>query len=1129
MSFVHLHTHSEYSLLDGASRVKDIVKKAKLCGFPAAALTDHGVMYGVYEFYKECKAAQIKPIIGCEVYVAPRSRLKKEGKQDAANYHLILLVKNEIGYKNLIKLVSLADIEGFYHRPRIDMELLQEFHEGLICLSACVAGQVPTYLLENRYAEAKDLAKQFQAMFGEDYYLEIQNHGLPEQLQAVPLIQQLGAELNIPIVVTNDSHYTEANAASSQDTLMCISQGKVLSDTNRMKFLSDQLYYKTAPEMQALFPDHPEYLSNALKIAEKINFEYAERNYLPKFKVPDGYDEPTYLTEKTWEGIKERYGDPIPEQVRKRVEYELAVIIKMGFAGYFLIVSDFIRWGKQRGISIGPGRGSAAGSIVSYAMDITTLEPLRYNLLFERFLNPERISMPDIDIDFCIRRREEVIEYVREKYGRPNVAQIVTFQTMAAKRVIRDVARVMNIPLGEADRIAKMIPDDIGISIAKALEQNPELKAMYDGNGQTKELLNMGMQLEGFSRDTGTHAAGVVISEVPLMDIIPLKKVDESIVTQFTMTEIEELGLLKMDFLGLRNLTMIDDCLRLIERNHGLKLNLDKMAFDDQKAFEIFRTGDTVGIFQCESKGMRAMIRKIQPSCFEDIIAILALYRPGPLNSGMVDQFIERKHGRVEISYAFPELEPYLKDTYGLIIYQEQVMQIASVIGGFSMAQADNLRKAMGKKKAEIMAKLREEFVRGAVQTGHNKKAAEDLYDMCAKFAEYGFNKSHSAAYAVISYRTAWLKAHYPLEFMAALLSSVSDDEAKVREYINDCSRMGMEVLAPSVNESDKDFAAVNGAIRFGLSAIKNVGENAIDALMAERAKAGIFTSFSNLCYRIDLKTMNKKTVEALAMCGALDVFGKRRAIVEGYAPVMEKISRMKREKENGQESLFIGMSVEQSANIEDAWPDVPEYLPEEKLQMERELLGLFVSSHPLKHVGVDIESMGDTVTTEIPEKPEETLVKVAGMLKNVRKIITKTQKFMAVAVLEDLRGSIPVVCFPRDYEKLQELIVNDMIAVVSGKVSISRDEHQIVIATVEPIANNRGKQTLFIDLEAVEDVSVLQELKETLGLYRGSMPVVLHTTQADITLDQALWVRPEPELRQKIDSLIGSGRSWLS
>ncbi|MDR1997432.1 MAG: DNA polymerase III subunit alpha [Candidatus Margulisbacteria bacterium] len=1133
MSFVHLHTHTEYSLLDGASTVKDVVAKAKEYGFPAAAITDHGMMYGVYAFYKECKAQGVKPILGCEVYCAPRSRHKKEGKQDMANYHLILLVKNQDGYRNLIKMVSLASIEGFYNRPRIDRELLEQHHEGLICLSACVAGQVPELILEKRYPEAREIARRFQALFGEDYYIEVQDHGLPEQKEALAGLRQLAAELNIPIIATNDSHYTNSDDAQIQDTLMCISQNKMLTDTNRLKFLSDQIYYKSFAEMQQVFPDNPEYLANTLAVADKIDYAsvhkvFQKKNHVPKFPVPDGYDEASYLRALVEEGIRARYGESVSAEIKQRYEFELGVITKTGFCGYFLIVSDFIKWAKQNGIAVGPGRGSAAGSIVSYALDITTLDPLKYNLLFERFLNPERISMPDIDIDFCIRRRGEVLDYVRQKYGAGNVAQIVTFGTMAARGVVRDVGRVMNIPLPEVDRLAKMIPAAPDMTIKKALDENIELKALYENNPGTREHLNRAMKLEGFSRNTGMHAAGVVISAAPLIDIIPLLYTDGNILTQFSMTEIEELGLLKMDFLGLRNLTMINDCLGCIEKNHGRKIDLEKIPLDDRKAFELFRLGETSGIFQCESKGMRAMIRRIQPSRFEDIIAVLALYRPGPLNSGMVDSFIRRKHGQEEIQYDFAELEPYLNDTYGLILYQEQVMQIAAVIGGFTLSQADTLRKAMGKKKKDIMQKMREDFVRGAVAKNFHKKAAENIYDLCAKFAEYGFNKSHSAAYAVISYRTAWLKANYPLEFMAALLSSVAGDEDKIIEYINECARIGISVLPPAVNESDNDFTPINGTIRFGLNAIKNFGGSAAEAIVQERNAHGVFVSFTDMCARLDAKMLNKKSIEALIYSGALDAFGKRRAMFDGYSAIVEKVNRQKKELASGQESLFGSLSFDALKTSEDVWPDTPEYLPAERLRMEKETLGIFVSDHPLKHVG-ELKSLGNITAPEVREKPLDTEVKIVGIIKKVRKILTKTNKYMAVGELEDLEGTIPLVCFPRDYDKCQEHFNNDVVAVIAGKVGQSRDEYQIVVSEAQPLNIAEHRQSFYIDLEAVEDQDILEELKSVIKLFRGGTPVVLHTVNADISLDSDLWITPQPEFKQRVDALIGGGRSWIA
>ncbi len=1145
MAFVHLHTHTEYSLLDGAASIKDLVNKAVRLGMPAVAITDHGSMYGAFQFYNACKHAGIKPIIGCEVYVAPRTRQQKEGKQDSANYHLILLAKNETGYKNLIKMVSLASIEGFYYRPRIDWGLLQEHREGLICTSACTGGEVAVLLIAGRYNEAKEVALKYRALFGDDYYFEVQDHGLPEQKKMITEIKKLGAELNIPIIATNDSHYIEHGEAALQDTLMCIQQGKVLSDTDRLKFLSDQVYFKSEEEMLRLFSENPEFLEQTLKIAEKIDLKFdTDARYLPKFDVPEGQTEESWLEELTWQGIKKRYGENFSPEVKARVEMELEVIKPMGFAAYFLIVQDFINWAKNNGIAVGPGRGSAAGSIVAYALNITTLDPLKYNLLFERFLNKERVSMPDIDVDFCIRRRGEVIDYVRKKYGDENVSQIITFGTMAARGVVRDVGRVMNIPLSEVDRIAKMIPATPGITLEQAFAENPELKALYDNNADTKELLDRAVKLEGFARNTGTHAAGVVISGVPLMEIVPLSlnTKDNSIVTQYTMTEIEKLGLLKMDFLGLRNLTMIDDCLNLIKKNRGISIDINDIELTDDNAFKVLRQGETVGIFQCESPGMRAMIKKIQPSCFEDIVAILALYRPGPLNSGMVDQFINRKHGKEKIVYSFAELEPYLKDTYGIILYQEQVMQIASVIGGFSLSQADELRRAMGKKKKEIMDKMRVDFVEGAVKNNFDQKKAEEIYDACAKFAEYGFNKSHSAAYAVVSYQTAWLKANYPLEFFAALLSSVAGNETKVMEYINECSRLGIEVLPPSVNESDNEFTAVNGAIRFGLSAIKNVGANAIEAIVKEREKSGLYRSFTDLCLRVDTSTINKKTVESLARGGALDCFGKRRAIIEGFANILDNVTRSKKEMANGQESLF-GTDFVGGLTVsgEDNWPDVLEYTPDEKLKMEKELLGLYISDHPLKHIELDLTRFKHHRSTDVVALPEDTEVKLVGMLSQVNQIFTRSEKYMAVAKLEDLYGSVPVVCFPRSYDDVldqqgklihkgnKEYLVNDLIVILEGKVnSNKRDERQVVISKVTPVARAIENQSFYIDVEAVEDDQTLKKLKSTLQMFRGSTPVILHTATADISIDSMYWVNPEVRLRKEIDTLIGSGRHWL-
>ena len=1127
MSFVHLHTHTEFSLLDGAARIDELVARAKELGFKAAAITDHGFMYGVYRFQKACQKAGIKPILGCEVYVAPNSRLQKDSKQ-GKNHHLILLVKDATGYKNLIKMVSLGSIEGFYHRPRIDWELLEQHHEGLVCLSSCMGGEVPALLRQDRYADALEAARRYQGLFKDDYYLEVQNHGLPEQLAIIPDMEKISAELGITIVATNDSHYVYKGEEVLQDTLMCISQGKFLADEKRFKFHSAEMYYKSPEEMQQVFPNNPEYLQATLEIASKVDFTLKEQKHLPKFEVPAGHSEFSYLEEQVWQGVRRLYGEHYSAEVKERTEHELAVIKETGFAGYFLIVSDFIRWAKQQKIAVGPGRGSAAGSIVSYALDITTLDPLKHGLLFERFLNKDRISMPDIDIDFCIRRRGEVIDYVREKYGQECVSQIVTFGTMAARGVVRDVGRVMQIPLPEVDKVAKMIPQTLKMTLGKALAENPDLANLDKTRPEIHTLLERSLKLEGFARHAGTHAAGVLISDTPLIETIPLRLIDKegAIVSQFTMTDLEALGLLKMDFLGLRNLTMMNDCLEMIAKNHGIEIDLEQLEFTDQEAYKIYNSGETSGVFQCESKGMRSMIKQIKPTCFEDIVAILALYRPGPIQSGMVDQFINRKHGREEISYEFAELEGCLKDTYGLIVYQEQVMQIASLIGGFTLNQADELRKAMGKKKMEVMDKMREQFVAGGVAKGFNPKKVDDLYTLCKKFGEYGFNKSHSAAYAVISYRTAWLKAHYPLEFMAALLSSVADNTDKVIDYINECERMGIEVLPPDINESTASFTPVKGAIRFGLSAIKNVGEAAVNMVVEEREAEGAFGSFIDLCRRVDLKSLNKKSIESLAKCGALDSFGRRQAIVQGFAEVVDQVIKEKQEQANGQELLFADIFAASSGNSADSWPDISEYLPEEKLKLEKELLGLFVSDHPLNHLGVNIELLADTFTKDVSDKEEGREIVLAGLLKKIRKILTKSQKYMIVGELEDLHGSIPVVCFPQNYEQYAELLIDDAVVILRGKSSISRDQWQLIISEVQEVSANRQHQ-FFIDLEGLQKTK-LQELRSLLYEFKGGTPVVLHLDRSNISLDSSLWITPSPEFKKRVDSLVGSSRSFL-
>jgi DNA polymerase-3 subunit alpha len=1145
--FVHLHVHSEFSLLDGAGQIKDLkgkdpvtgkevvqrkglVSRAKDLGMPALALTDHGNMYGAVKFYLEAKAKDIKPIIGCEFYMAARTRFDRQGKIDARHQHLTLLARNEQGYKNLIKLASIASLEGFYYKPRIDWDVLQSHAAGLVALSGCMEGPIAQKVMENTLDEAKKNAAKLRDIFGTDLYLEIQDLGLVEQKRLIPGLVTVARDMNIPLVATNDVHYINREDAEAQDVLLCIGTGELVANQDRLKFLSDQMYLKSPAEMAELFKELPEALSSTLEIAEKCDFQMETgRLQLPRFKVPEGQTAPGFLRQLCEAGLPARYKTVTPD-IQKRLEYELAVIEKMGYAEYFLIVQDFVNYAKSQGIPVGPGRGSAAGSLVSYALQITDLDPLRYKLLFERFLNPERVSMPDIDIDFCYVRRPEVLSYVSKKYGEDHVAQIVTFNTMAARGAIRDVGRVQNIPLNDVDKIAKMVPESIGITLEEALALNPDLKTTYQNTPYVRKLIDVARKIEGLSRNAGTHAAGVVISEKPLTDIVPVQKMNDQVQTQYAMEDLEKLGLLKMDFLGLRTLTMLQDSLRMVEQNHKQKINFSEMGFDDRETYQLLSRGETSGLFQLESKGMQGLIKDIQPRVFEDLIAILALYRPGPLGSGMMKDFINNKEGKTKVKYELPVLEPILKETYGLIVYQEQVMQIASALGGFSLGEADIMRRAMGKKKPEEMQKLREKFIAGAVARNFPRDVAERVFALCEKFAEYGFNKSHSAAYAVLSYQTAYLKTHYPLEFMAALLTSISGDTDKVSEYIAECNRMGIEVLPPDINESGQTFTVVRGSIRFGLGAIKNVGEGAIKNIIEARNKDGSFLSLGELCMRVDLRTVNKKVIESMIKSGALDHFGTRAALFSIFEATMEWAVRLQRERESGQVSLF-GDSLSDNAvfAMHDTLPDVPEWPAKEKLKMEKELLGLYISDHPLRHLDIPLETLITDTSFSLKEKQDGAAVAVAGMLKDIRRMITKTNKNMIVGKLEDLRGDIPLVLFPgRSYDEYNKLFEEDNVVLIHGRARLNRDEKQVICEKVELLTQQHQAQVFHVELEAIEDPKLFEGLKKVFLEFRGETPVILHTREATITAGKQYWIRLKPEFTARVVELVGEGRSWV-
>jgi DNA polymerase-3 subunit alpha len=1138
-NFVHLHVHSEYSLLDGACRLADLITKAVQQNMPAVALTDHGTMYGAVEFSLLAKEAGIKPLIGCECYLAPRSRHDKETKEDRSPAHITLIAKNQVGYLNLCKLVSIASIEGFYSRPRLDRELLEKYHEGIIALSGCLKGRVASYLLNNKPEEAKAEAKWCKNLFGDDFYLEVMDHNIPEQKQVNPQILKLGKELGIKAIATNDVHYLEKDDAILQDTLLCIQTGKFLSDKDRMKMSTNQFYLKSAEEMAALFGDNPELLTNTLEIANKCDFVMETgKNYLPDFPVPGGRTPEQYLVDLTWEGVKKYYGKVDPEtgkvliapEVKSRTEFELSIIEKMGYAAYFLIVQDFINYSRSQGIQVGPGRGSAAGSIVAYALGITFLDPLAYGLLFERFLNPERISMPDIDIDFCFERRQEVIDYVTKKYGADHVAQIITFGTMGARAAIRDVGRVMQVPLNEVDKMAKMVPFGPDVTLKDALQTSKEFKEQYDKNQVYKDLVDMAVRVEGMARHASVHAAGVVIAKKTLTDHLPIQELGENqIVTQYTMGDLEKIGLLKMDFLGLRNLTMIAQAIEILKKTNVADIELRKIPLDDFRTFQMLSAGDTMGVFQLESRGMRALVRDMQPTAFDDLVALLALYRPGPLESGMVDDFIKTKHHKVAVKYLIPQLEPILRETHGVILYQEQVMEIAAKIAGYSLGEADLLRRAMGKKKAKEMDAQKEKFVKGAVERGVSKHSAAELFNLCSKFAGYGFNKSHSASYAVISYQTAYLKANYPVEFMAALLTSVMGNTDKIAAYIAECQRMKIPVMPPDINESMRNFTVVGQTIRFGLTAIKNVGIGAIDSILENRKKDGPYKSLRDFCQRVDLRLVNKRVVESLAKSGAFDSLGRSRTYYIGaYERVLEETNRSQKNVNSMQESLFdLSQTMGPPESQDPEISNETVITPEELLKMEKDMLGLYISAHPLHNLREVLEFQVKTRITDLAEFKEGDLVSVGGMLTALRRVTTRKNDLMLVAQLEDLTGTIPVVVFPKAFAKFSGLLVDDAVLLMKGKLNrdTRTDDLNILIEEIEPIGEIEEERVLHLELENVTDQNLLAQVKEQLLFFPGDEMVYLHLKGRKVLPAANIKVKISPELVTALQALLGTAQ----
>lgn len=1181
MSFTHLHVHTEYSLLDGAARIKDLAAAAKELGMDSLAITDHGVMFGVIDFYRACKDVGIKPVIGCEVYVAARTRFDKDVDKDKRMGHLVLLAENNEGYKNLMKIVSEAYRNGFYYKPRVDKDLLREHSDGIIALSACLAGNVQHNLLNGDYASAKKEALEMAEIFGKDnFFLELQDQGLEEETKILPLMKQLHEETGLPFVATNDVHYVRREDAESQDVLMCIQTGTTMGEADRMKFSNDQFYLKSEDEMRKIFNNIPEAIDNTQKIADRCNvtFTFGEL-HLPEFHAPGGMTNQEYLRELCTKGLKERYGLEASEH-EARLEYELETIESMGYVEYFLIVWDFINYAKTKDIMVGPGRGSAAGSIVAYTLKITDIDPIKYGLIFERFLNPERVSMPDIDIDFCYERRGEVIDYVTEKYGADNVSQIITFGTMKAKQAVRDVGRVLNVSYADTDAIAKAIPFSLHMTLDKALETSPDLKAMYESNEQTKKVIDMARAIEGMPRHASTHAAGVVISRLPLDEYVPLYLTDKGLATQFNMTTIEELGLLKMDFLGLRNLTIIRDALEMIEEGHGVKIDFSSMEYDDSKVFETISSGNTGGIFQLESGGMTSFMKNLKPDCFEDIVAGIALYRPGPMAS--IPTYIENKKNPGHVSYVHESLKPILSVTYGCMVYQEQVMQIVRDLGGYSYGRSDLVRRAMSKKKMDVMLQEKEYFIHGktaddgtveiegCVRRGVPEKAAEEIFNQMISFAEYAFNKSHAAAYAVLAYETGYLKAHYPVEFMAALMTSVMGDPKSMSHYISNCRDMGIEVLPPDVNESGKKFTVVydengKGKIRFGLLGIKNLGEAPIDAIIKAREQKGrpkdIFEFFNN----IDIHKINKKAAESLVKAGAMDSMNPNRAaMLAVHESLIESAQSTAKNTIEGQISLFQTDSQTMGTGSKSKLPDVANFSSEVLMAQEKEMLGVYLTAHPLddfadrvkKLVTVTSAELADAVSTE--EEGEAAVSQsritdgmkavMAGIITGKKTLITKNGKMMAFVDMEDLFGSIEVIVFPNVYEKYGSLIKEDAILSIRGKINFKEEEMPKLLAEsitdmrdvtavqeqASPTSRSeRSDKVIKIRLPQGDGIrniekqnrEILDRISRVMGEHPGDYQPIIYLPQGgSFRGDKSMWVNPDEDFARKITEIVGEG-----
>ena len=1136
--FTHLHLHSQYSLLDGAIRFEELFPLTRRYGMRSLALTDHGNMFGAIEFYQGAINHGIKPIIGCEVYMAPESRLKKQAaKLKDAAYHLVLLVKNQEGYGNLIRLVSLAHLEGFYYKPRVDKELLGKFNKGLIALSSCLKGEIPALLLEQKRDEAKAVAGWYKEVFDEGrFYLELQDTGLKEQKVVNQGLVELSRELDIPLVATNDCHYLRREDAVAHDVLLCIQTGKTLKDPKRMKFSTDQFYLRSAEEMEKLFGHYPEALGNTVEIAERCNLELRFEDYhLPRFRPPAGVESLDLYLEKTaQEGLEQRFSYALRaqedrERYVKRLHEELSMIESMGFSGYFLIVADFINYAKAQGIPVGPGRGSAAGSLVAYSLGITDVDPLEYDLIFERFLNPERISLPDIYVDFCIEGRDEVIRYVTEKYGKENVAQIITFGKMQAKAAVRDVGRVLDLPYKEVDAIAKLIPNTLNITLDEALEQEPRLKEFAARDETISQLLSLAHSLEGMVRHASTHAAGVVISHRPLMEYIPLYGGGNGeVVTQYAMKDVERVGLVKFDFLGLKTLTVLKKAVGLIEHTKGEKVDLDRIPLDDQETFKLLGSGDTTGIFQLESSGMRDLLLKLRPETFKDLIALVALYRPGPLGSGMVDDFIKRRHKEAAVRYEVPKLREILEDTYGVIVYQEQVMRIASDLGNFSLGDADILRRAMSKKDPAEMERLNEKFLEGARRNDIEKGKAERIFEMMTKFAEYGFNKSHSTAYALIAYQTAYLKVHYPIEFMAALLTCDMDNTDKVMRYVAECRENGIGVLPPDINESDWGFTVSGGEIRYGLGAVKNVGLGAVEEIMRLREKGEQISSLFGFCESVDLRKVNRRVLDSFIKAGAFDSTGAHRSqLMLLLEEALERGQARQRDRRGGQPALFDGL-VSSHGIIQ--LPDIEEWPEHQLLSFEKEVLGFYLTSHPLMRYEADIRELTTTDTETLPELVSGAQISIGGLVAEVKEISTKKGDQMAFLTLEDMKGRVEVIVFPDLFRSVRPYIKVDMPVVIRGVLDKGEERYKVKASSLVPLDEAKKEKVSKVHFRLRTpglSKEQLLRLKEILVENKGGCEALLHLivphqSEVVMAISPALAVNPSEQMRRSVEGLFG-------